>query len=233
MSARLTGFGVSVRVDAPFRIERIADAPETVLRVWRAGSASADVDVLAGSELVEILPGSARGAWAIETADYVCTWPHGLALSSEEIDYLVQSFRALGRDPHDVELMMFAQANSEHCRHKIFNAEMVIDGEPQPDSLFRMIRRSTEASPEGVLSAYSDNAAVFEGTVAGRFFPDPETRHEHLALRRWAGDGAVRLLSADPPTGVASSRSTFTASSACAGSRSWTVTERSPAVSEV
>lgn len=83
MSARLTGFGVSVRVDAPFRIERIADAPETVLRVWRAGSASADVDVLAGSELVEIVPGSARGAWAIETADYVCTWPHGLALSSD------------------------------------------------------------------------------------------------------------------------------------------------------
>ena len=95
----------------------------------------------------------------------------GLALADDEIDYLVASFRELGRDPTDVELMMFAQANSEHCRHKIFNAEWVIDGEPQADSLFRMIRRSTEASPAGVLSAYTDNAAVIEGPIAARFFP--------------------------------------------------------------
>jgi phosphoribosylformylglycinamidine synthase len=100
----------------------------------------------------------------------------GLALSADEIDYLNDAFTKLGRDPSDVELMMFAQANSEHCRHKIFNAEMVIDGELQQDSLFRMIRRSTEARPQGVLSAYKDNAAVIEGHVAGRFFPDPHTR---------------------------------------------------------
>jgi phosphoribosylformylglycinamidine synthase len=99
----------------------------------------------------------------------------GLALSPDEIDYLVESFAELRRSPTDVELMMFAQANSEHCRHKIFNAGFVIDGQPQPLSLFQMIRRSTEASPAGVLSAYRDNAAVIEGSEAGRFFSDPET----------------------------------------------------------
>jgi len=96
----------------------------------------------------------------------------GLALAPDEIEYLTEAFGALGRDPTDVELMMFAQANSEHCRHKIFNAELVVDGAAQPDSLFAMIRRSTAASPAGVLSAYTDNAAVIEGPVAGRFFPD-------------------------------------------------------------
>jgi phosphoribosylformylglycinamidine synthase len=99
----------------------------------------------------------------------------GLALSPEEVDYLVDAYRTLGRDPTDVELVMFAQANSEHCRHKIFNADFIIDGERQPLSLFQMIRRSTEISPGGVLSAYHDNAAVIEGRVAGRFFPDPVT----------------------------------------------------------
>ncbi len=99
----------------------------------------------------------------------------GLALAPDEIDYLVDAFNKLGRDPSDVELMMFAQANSEHCRHKIFNAEFVIDGAQQPDSLFKMIRRSTEASPGGVLSAYKDNASVVEGHAAGRFFPNPDS----------------------------------------------------------
>ncbi|HEY2901145.1 MAG TPA: phosphoribosylformylglycinamidine synthase, partial [Polyangia bacterium] len=99
----------------------------------------------------------------------------GLALSPDEIEYLLSSYRALGRDPTDVELMMFAQANSEHCRHKIFNADFIIDGDRQPLSLFQMIRRSTETSPGGVLSAYHDNAAVIEGRVAGRFFPDPQS----------------------------------------------------------
>src|SRR5450432_3118467 len=100
----------------------------------------------------------------------------GLALAPDEIDYLCDAYATLGRDPTDVELMMFAQANSEHCRHKIFNADYVLDGVPQPLSLFKMIRRSTEASPAGVLSAYKDNAAVIEGSVGGRFFPDPATR---------------------------------------------------------
>jgi phosphoribosylformylglycinamidine synthase len=101
----------------------------------------------------------------------------GLALAPDEIDYLAERYRALGRDPTDVELMMFAQANSEHCRHKIFNAEWWVDGARQDRSLFQMIKRSTEASPGGVLSAYKDNAAVFEGTSgpgASRFFPDAD-----------------------------------------------------------
>jgi phosphoribosylformylglycinamidine synthase len=100
----------------------------------------------------------------------------GLALANDEIDYLVESFRTLGRNPSDIELMMFAQANSEHCRHKIFNANFVIDGAPQPQSLFAMIRNTHEKSPAGTLSAYRDNAAVFEGASGAKFFPDPETR---------------------------------------------------------
>jgi phosphoribosylformylglycinamidine synthase len=99
----------------------------------------------------------------------------GLALSDEEIDYLVAAFGELRRDPTDVELMMFAQANSEHCRHKIFNAEFIVDGIHQPASLFAMIRETFARNSAGVLSAYRDNAAVIEGGSATRFFPDPLT----------------------------------------------------------
>ena len=98
----------------------------------------------------------------------------GLALSDDEIDYLVESFQSLGRNPTDVELMMFAQANSEHCRHKIFNADWIVDGEVQMNSLFGMIRNTTNCSPEGVLSAYSDNAAVMQGHRGQRFFASAE-----------------------------------------------------------
>ena len=97
----------------------------------------------------------------------------GLALADDEIDYLVENFQLLGRNPTDVELMMFAQANSEHCRHKIFNADWVIDGKAQDRSLFSMIRNTHDHHSDGILSAYSDNSAVMEGTVAGRFFPQP------------------------------------------------------------
>jgi phosphoribosylformylglycinamidine synthase len=97
----------------------------------------------------------------------------GLALAADEIDYLLASFRGLGRDPTDVELMMFAQANSEHCRHKIFNADFVIDGVPQPESLFAMIRHTHARHPRGILSAYRDNAAVIEGHPGEHYFPDP------------------------------------------------------------
>jgi len=99
----------------------------------------------------------------------------GLALADDEIDYLVESFKELGRDPVDVELMMFAQANSEHCRHKIFNASWDIDGEAQEKSLFAMIRNTNELGGENVLSAYKDNAAVIAGSKAGRFYPKPGT----------------------------------------------------------
>ncbi len=97
----------------------------------------------------------------------------GLALADDEIDYLVTSFSALGRNPSDVELMMFAQANSEHCRHKIFNASWTIDGAEAEYSLFGMIRNTYNLGGEGVLSAYADNAAVVEGHTAGRLYPEP------------------------------------------------------------
>lgn len=96
----------------------------------------------------------------------------GLALAEDEIDYLLDAFTTLNRNPNDIELYMFAQANSEHCRHKIFNADWVIDGEQQPKSLFKMIKNTFEKTPDHVLSAYKDNAAVMEGSDVGRFFAD-------------------------------------------------------------
>lgn len=119
--------------------------------------------------VVDILAG---GRAALEKANLEL----GLALAEDEIDYLVKSFVELGRNPHDVELMMFAQANSEHCRHKIFNASWDIDGQAQDKSLFGMIKNTYEMHREGVLSAYKDNAAVMKGYVAGRFYPNAETR---------------------------------------------------------
>ncbi|WP_416310627.1 phosphoribosylformylglycinamidine synthase [Pseudomonas sp. W03] len=119
--------------------------------------------------VVDILAG---GRAALEKANLDL----GLALAEDEIDYLVKSFVELGRNPHDVELMMFAQANSEHCRHKIFNASWDIDGQAQDKSLFGMIKNTYEMHREGVLSAYKDNAAVMKGYVAGRFYPNAETR---------------------------------------------------------
>ena len=101
----------------------------------------------------------------------------GLALSDDEIAYLAESYQGLGRDPSDVELMMFAQANSEHCRHKIFNADWTIDGEDHDLSLFAMIRNTHRRHPEGTLSAYKDNAAVIQGQDGTRFAVNPETGH--------------------------------------------------------
>jgi len=112
---------------------------------------------------VDILDG---GFKALDEANQ--SW--GLALAEDEMHYLVDQFTNLGRNPTDVELMMFAQANSEHCRHKIFNASWTIDGDDQPISLFGMIRNTHNKHPEGTLSAYSDNSAVMVGPVAERFF---------------------------------------------------------------
>jgi len=116
---------------------------------------------------VDILNG---GRSALESANVEL----GLALAEDEIDYLMENFTALGRNPHDIELYMFAQANSEHCRHKIFNADWIIDGKKQDKSLFKMIKNTFEKTPDFVLSAYKDNAAVMEGSKAGRFFPDQD-----------------------------------------------------------
>jgi phosphoribosylformylglycinamidine synthase len=98
----------------------------------------------------------------------------GLALSEDEIAYLRDAYRTLGRDPTDAELTMFAQANSEHCRHKIFNADWIVDGKPQSQSLFGMIRHTHAANPQGTVLAYADNAAILEGSVAQRFYPDQD-----------------------------------------------------------
>ena len=118
---------------------------------------------------VDTVPVLAEGRPALVAANQTL----GLALSEDELDYLAESFAALGRDPTDVELMMFAQANSEHCRHKIFNASWVVDGDEQAQSLFVMIRNTSKVSPAGILSAYSDNAAVVEGPVTPVFLRDP------------------------------------------------------------
>ncbi|WP_274584321.1 phosphoribosylformylglycinamidine synthase [Neisseria leonii] len=114
---------------------------------------------------IDILNG---GRAALEAADR----DMGLALSPDEIDYLLENYQAIGRNPSDVELMMFAQANSEHCRHKIFNADFILDGEKQEKSLFSMIRDTHNAHPEGTVVAYKDNSSVIEGAEIERFYPD-------------------------------------------------------------
>ena len=101
----------------------------------------------------------------------------GLALAADEVDYLLENFIALQRNPSDAELMMFAQANSEHCRHKIFNADWIIDGEKQDRALFAMIRNTHQRNPAGTLVAYSDNSSVIEGVKTQRFYPDGEHRY--------------------------------------------------------
>lgn len=111
-----------------------------------------------------------QGRAALEAANQKL----GLALADDEIDYLLAAFEKLGRNPNDIELYMFAQANSEHCRHKIFNADWVIDGVSQPKSLFKMIKNTFAATPDYVLSAYKDNAAVMEGSAVGRFYADAQ-----------------------------------------------------------
>ena len=145
----------SVLIDSA-RLQLVFDAqPRRKLR---------SVDVLAG------------GKAALEAANK--DW--GLALSAEEIGYLADYYAKAGKNPTDAELMMFAQVNSEHCRHKIFNAEFTVDGQVQEHSLFQMIRLTHAAAPEGVLSAYKDNAAVIRGSEAMRFFPDADRQwREH------------------------------------------------------
>lgn len=126
----------------------------------------------------------------------------GLALAQDEIDYLRERFAALGRDPTDVELMMFAQANSEHCRHKIFNASWSIDGKSQERSLFRMIKHTHQQTPQHTLSAYSDNAAVVEGVPAARYRPDPasgEYRSEAVVPSAFA----IKVETHNHPTAIA------------------------------
>ena len=171
------GIAYYVQSAAPLTAEQLATV-EAALHDRMVEATLADVsaaDVLFRSEepapltVVDIIGGGREALVAANTE-------LGLALADDEIDYLVASFVELKRNPSDVELMMFAQANSEHCRHKIFNASWDIDGEAQDKSLFAMIRNTNELGGENILSAYSDNAAVMVGSKAGRFFPNPETK---------------------------------------------------------
>ncbi|MFX0539673.1 phosphoribosylformylglycinamidine synthase [Ornithinimicrobium sp. Y1847] len=138
---------------------------ETVLPTRELAAELFDERAAAPMEHVDVL---GRGHEALVEAD--AAW--GLALSPDEIDYLVDAFTGLGRNPTDVELTMFAQANSEHCRHKIFNADFVIDGETMPRSLFGMIRHTEERSPAGTVVAYKDNASVMTGGRVTRWLPE-------------------------------------------------------------
>jgi phosphoribosylformylglycinamidine synthase len=124
----------------------------------------------------------------------------GLALSEDEIEYLEHAYRERGRDPTDAELTMFAQANSEHCRHKIFNADWIIDGVRQPRSLFAMIRHTHAVSPQGTVVAYADNAAIIEGREAARFYPD-----ERGIYRRRSGltHTVIKCETHNHPTAIA------------------------------
>ncbi len=143
------------------------------------------------------VPLLAEGLAALEAANQSL----GLALSADEISYLAGHFTAMGRDPTDAELMMFAQANSEHCRHKIFNARWLVDGVEQPQSLFAMIRSTHAANPAGVLSAYSDNAAVMAGSVAARLLADPESGE--YRLQREPVHTLMKVETHNHPTAIA------------------------------
>ncbi|MBX2837478.1 MAG: phosphoribosylformylglycinamidine synthase [Gammaproteobacteria bacterium] len=141
------------------------------------------------------VPVASDGRTALENANREL----GLALSDDEIDYLIENFVKMGRDPTDAELMMFAQANSEHCRHKIFNASWQIDGIPQPQSLFGMIRNTYAESPTGILSAYHDNAAVIEGEMAHRWLPGPD---HHYRITREAAHIQIKVETHNHPTAI-------------------------------
>ncbi|MEO8802835.1 MAG: phosphoribosylformylglycinamidine synthase [Rudaea sp.] len=125
----------------------------------------------------------------------------GLALSPDEIEFLARSYAQLGRDPSDAELMMFAQANSEHCRHKVFNAHWTIDGQAQDETLFGMIKHTHAVSPNHTLSAYSDNAAVIQGSTGKRFFAD--ARSGKFGIVEESIDFAIKVETHNHPTAIA------------------------------
>jgi phosphoribosylformylglycinamidine synthase len=146
-------------------------------------------------ETVDVI-GHGREALAAANREF------GLALSDDEIDYLANSFKALARNPTDVELMMFAQANSEHCRHKIFNAQFTIDGAPQEHSMFQMIRHTHRLAPQHTIVAYSDNAAVMEGGPIERWLPQGYTNAPVYAARRETAHVLMKVETHNHPTAI-------------------------------
>ncbi|MBC9955670.1 phosphoribosylformylglycinamidine synthase [Yimella sp. cx-51] len=146
-------------------------------------------------EHVDVL-GEGRAAVERANVDY------GLALSGDEIDYLVEAFTGLQRNPTDVELMMFAQANSEHCRHKIFNADFIIDGEPQANSLFGMIRHTEKVAGEGTIVAYKDNASIMRGGPATRWLPTQQDGPSAYAPREDEVHVLMKVETHNHPTAI-------------------------------
>ncbi len=147
-------------------------------------------------ETVDVL-GAGRQALAAANVEF------GLALADDEIQYLLDAFTTMGRNPTDVELMMFAQANSEHCRHKIFNANFVLDGQAQPLSMFGMIRNTEQLAPQKTIIAYADNAAVMQGGVAERWMPQGFTNAPIYAARAEATHILMKVETHNHPTAIA------------------------------
>jgi phosphoribosylformylglycinamidine synthase len=147
-------------------------------------------------ERIDVL-GAGRGALVSANTRF------GLALADDEIDYLVAAFQTLQRNPSDVELMMFAQANSEHCRHKIFNADFIIDGQQQAQSMFAMIRHTESTSPQGTVVAYSDNAAIMEGHLARRWMPEGFTNAPMYRAREERTHVVMKVETHNHPTAIA------------------------------
>jgi phosphoribosylformylglycinamidine synthase len=146
-------------------------------------------------ERVDVL-GQGHAALAAANSEF------GLALSDDEIGYLADAFRKLERNPTDVELMMFAQANSEHCRHKIFNARFTIDGVEQPQSMFQMIRHTHQQAPQYTVVAYSDNAAVMEGGPAQRWLPQGWTNAPQYGPRNETVHVLMKVETHNHPTAI-------------------------------
>ena len=159
----------------------------------------ADVDALFDTGAPAPLERVALGGNAVDALD-AANARLGLALAPDEIEYLAENYAALGRDPSDAELMMFAQANSEHCRHKVFNADFTVDGVKQAKSLFAMIRNTHAVSPAHTLSAYKDNAAVIEGSGAQRFFAEPDA--DRYAAHHEDVPFAIKVETHNHPTAI-------------------------------
>jgi len=191
-SSKATDIARRCHLEEILRVERgIAFSLPVVARV--KGTIPAEVRDLLHDRMTQSLVSSVEDAWGLfehhapaklNRVDVLqdgiqslqaCNQSLGLALSDAEMEYLADAFVQMGRNPSDAELMMFAQANSEHCRHKIFNAEFTVDGEQHDRSLFAMIRNTHACSPDGVLSAYHDNSAVVAGPKGDRFLTHPET----------------------------------------------------------
>src|SRR6056297_1646768 len=166
--------------------ESMVDSLDDLLHWFDPPPAGALIEIELGSDPAGALAGANR--------DY------GLALNQDEIDYLADAYRRIGRNPTDAELMMFAQANSEHCRHKIFNAAWQVDGNSCQGSLFGMIRNTHAATPDGVLTAYDDNAAVIEGFDATLFHPAAAT--SSWAEKRCRLHAQIKVETHNHPTAI-------------------------------